>query len=160
MTDNKKEETLYLSGQTLTEMLQAVQGRGADFRFQATGISMIPAIRPGDTITLSQPRERAPRKGEIAAFIQPNTGRLLVHRIRKVAGKHFIIKGDNINSQAVKVPGENIVGIVTAIHRENKARFWPNRNLYPLWSGLYACAYLLWVKITGLLRKSIRSLRE
>lgn len=160
MTENKKDESLYLSGQTLTEMLQAVQGRGADFRFQATGISMIPAIKPGDTITLSQAGKIAPRKGEIAAFIQPNTGRLLVHRIHKVTGKHFIIKGDNINSQTNKVPGENIVGIVTAILRENKARYWPNRNFNPYWSGLYTHCYLLWVKITGLLRKSIRSLRE
>ena len=55
---------------------------------------MFPAIMDGDLLTLEAYRDRAPQKGDIAAFITPETKRLTVHRIIKRKKKRYQVKGD------------------------------------------------------------------
>ncbi|HQG44987.1 MAG TPA: S24/S26 family peptidase, partial [bacterium] len=104
------------------ELMAAVLAKGTLFRFQASGSSMAPFIRGGDVLTFA-PITKPPGLGEIAAFRQPVTGRLMVHRIIRRRQGLFLIKGDNSCHHDGWVPSENILGRVSRIeHRERTVR--------------------------------------
>ena len=67
----------------LMEIMQDILARGAEFRFRARGWSMSPFIRDGDVITISPRNKKKPAVGKVVAFLQPDSGRLVVHRIIK-----------------------------------------------------------------------------
>ncbi len=72
---------LPLPGEALAGLMAAVLGKGLPFRFEARGESMHPAIRHGDVVTVAPVAGRAPRAGDVVAFIHPGTGGVRVHRI-------------------------------------------------------------------------------
>jgi hypothetical protein len=116
----KDRRELSLPGPALPDLLQAVVGKGADFRFQARGFSMFPFIRDGDIISLSLCRDPSPRLGEVVAFLRPETERLLVHRVVGKIGDSWMIKGDNGSKMDCLVPRANILGCVTRVEREGR----------------------------------------
>lgn len=57
------------------------------------GSSMVPFLRPGDTVYLDLPREQ-PRRGDVVLFTRPG-GRYILHRIVKVyPDGSFLMAGD------------------------------------------------------------------
>jgi len=99
-------------------LLLAVLEKGADFRLRAKGLSMRPFICDGDIITIARPGELA--VGQIVAAEQPESGKLVIHRIIASRRGRVLIKGD-ANPQAdgwVKM--EKILGIVSQVQRGEK----------------------------------------
>jgi radical SAM protein with 4Fe4S-binding SPASM domain len=133
-----------LSGKSLLELVQVVLRKNGGFRFRATGSSMAPAIQNSDVITISPFRNKKPLYGEVVAFCHPETHRLSLHRVIKKNQDLFLIKGDrNVNTDG-DIPLKNIVGVVTRVERDHKMIFWPDRNKYPFFSGLYFKIYLIY----------------
>ncbi len=102
------------------ELMAAVLARGAPFRFQASGWSMLPFICDGDVITLSPPPARL-RLGDVAAFVNPYTDRLTVHRVIARQGAGYLIRGDNTPSQDGLISHAAILGCVTRVERRGRA---------------------------------------
>lgn len=111
-------EEARISGETLRGLLVDVLARGASFRFRALGFSMSPFIRDGDVLTVA-PLAGAPRRGDVAAFVRPEDGKLTVHRVvgRKLGA--FILKGDNERSRDL-VPNVGLLGLVVRIERRGR----------------------------------------
>jgi len=106
-----------LPGDSLSELMRQVLAKGKPFRFKARGLSMSPFIKDGDVLTVT-PLATAPRTGDVAAFLHPATGRLVVHRlVRKRAGR-YQFKGDNADEVEHGLPIERIVGLVTSVERD------------------------------------------
>jgi hypothetical protein len=147
---------LTLSGKALMELMQAVHAKGLPFRFRAGGHSMAPFIRHGDVICVSPLASRAPGRGDVVAFIHPETKMLCTHRVLSVHGDSFLIQGDNMpHNPDGMIRREAIVGRVTGVERAGRRvrmGLGPERLLLALlsrrgglavirrWAGpLYAC---------------------
>jgi hypothetical protein len=118
---SKKGDELPVSGETLLELMQAVLAHDASFHFRARGLSMTPFIKDGDSITIAPLTQETPSTGKVAAFIQPGSRRLIVHRIIGRQGAAFWIQGDNAAGQSDGlVNREDILGCVTHIERAGR----------------------------------------
>lgn len=144
-----------LSGEALLDLLQTVLSKGVPFRFKARGWSMSPFIQDGDVITIAPLKKRKPGVGEVVAFIRPEYGNLVVHRIVARHGNHALIHGDGIPEFPDGIiPLHNILGSVNRIERNNR-RIWlglgPERVLI---------AWLSRVKLLTPLRVCIAAIRR
>jgi hypothetical protein len=143
-----------ISGKALLVLLQAVLARGVPFSFCARGWSMVPFIRDGDVITITPLNGNLPGSGKIVAFIRPESGNLVVHRVVGRQGDDFLIQGDS-GSDCVDgiVPQENLLGSVKIITRNGRR----------VWLGLGPERFLIaWLSRTGMLvplRRLFASLR-
>ena len=109
-----------LSMPVLVGLLRAVLDKGKPFRFQATGGSMSALVRDGDVITVSPLSDIPPRLGDVVAFIRPESGKLVVHRVVGKRDGSYLIKGDSAPDCADVIPRANILGRVTRVERDGK----------------------------------------
>jgi signal peptidase I len=105
------------------QLMKAVLDKGAPFRFEAGGYSMSPFIRHGDLITVG-PSPSLFRRGDVIAFMSPETGKLTVHRIIRVSPcRGYLIKGDNTPAPDGRVKQSAIIGRVIRVeHRGKRVR--------------------------------------
>jgi len=121
-----------LSGPALLGLAQSVFAKGMPFRFKTKGFSMSPFIKDGDTITIAPVSDGLPGPGDVAAFIAPENGRLVVHRVVGKGKRGFLLRGDNAIETDGRVPEENILGRVVRVERnrrETRIGFGPERRL-------------------------------
>lgn len=105
----------------LMEIMRTTLANGNTFRFRATGDSMWPFIRSGDTLTLYPIRAPQPRLGEVVAFIHQVDGRLLVHRVIQKSKNGFRIKGDHrYKPDGGWISAGELLGYVTRVERGNR----------------------------------------
>jgi hypothetical protein len=114
------EKQLSVPGPALTEILRATLAEGMPFRFRARGVSMDPFIRDDDVITVSPLAQLSPGLGDVVAFVQGNTERLLVHRVIRVKGSSYVIRGDNSAGADGFIPRANILGQVKRVERKDR----------------------------------------
>lgn len=119
----KKGGALSLSEPALSELLQAMIKKKVPFRFRAKGFSMSPFIRDGDIITVCSLSNASPGLGDIVAFINPSTRKLIVHRIVRKSNNSYLIKGDNSPELGDLIHKEDILGCVNNIERGGKDIF-------------------------------------
>ena len=109
---------LALSGLALAELMRAVLEKGVPFRFRAMGWSMVPLIHDGDVITVAPLLDDLPHMGDVVAFVRPETGKVVVHRIVARWGDAWLIKGDNSNGEWDGLFSRgDLLGMVTAVER-------------------------------------------
>ncbi len=106
-----------LSGHALAELCREILGRRATFRFRAKGSSMAPFIREGDVLTVAAWDDRAPRRGDVAAFAYPGVGKLAVHRIVRVGDDAAWLRGDNGGPREGPVDVVDVIGRVVRVER-------------------------------------------
>ena len=126
-----------LSGPAHSEVAREILARGHSFRFHAMGTSMSPFIRDGDVITLVPFEAARSSPGVVVAFINPATGRLVVHRIIAIVGDRCRIRGDNCEEEDGEIRHDSIIGTVSNIERAGKqVRFGlgPERAIIALFS--------------------------
>ena len=82
-----------------------------------SGSSMVPFLRPGDTVYLN-PVEELPRRGDIVLFTRPS-GQYILHRVVKVnADGSYIMLGDAQTQRERIESAASIHGIVvSALHK-------------------------------------------
>lgn len=120
-------EELALSSAALVGLMRQVFSKGMQFRFQARGASMAPFIQDGDVICIAPLGKNGPGLGEVTAFLHPQNGRLVVHRVVGKHGVTCLIQGDNLpGSPDGLVSIENLLGRVTHVERYG----------HPVWLGL------------------------
>ena len=154
--DVEKKEELSLPGTAVMELLRAVHEKGAAFRFKAAGLSMTPSICNNDVITVSPLEKIPPFVGEVVAFRHPRTGRLLIHRVVRKKQDTFFIRGDRLRYTDSHIPRENILGVVTAVERQGRGLFWPDRHHHPFWARLYFGGYLVYREMCFRLKAALR----
>ena len=130
---------LPLSGKALLELMTVILAKGRGFRFRARGWSMTPFIHDGDIICVSPIQEKHPGVGEVVAYLQPISEKLVVHRLVRRFGNNWLILGDNTPEvTGERIPSINLIGRVTRIEREGK-KVWlglgPERYLIALFSS-------------------------
>ena len=90
---------------------------GRSVRFKVKGHSMYPLLRNNkDEVTLS-PLTRDPAIMDIVLFRY--RGKHILHRIISIEGDTYTIQGDGIYISCEKCTREDIIGVVTQIHKKN-----------------------------------------
>ena len=91
---------------------------GKSIRFRVKGHSMFPLLRNNkDEVTLS-PLNRQPEINDIVLFRYH--GKHILHRIIAIDGNTYTIQGDGIYLSCEKCTSQDIIGIVTQIHKNGK----------------------------------------
>jgi hypothetical protein len=109
-----------LSSRALAELAREVLAKGRRFRFKALGYSMHPFIRNGDILTVSPPPARGLAAGDVAAVVQPESGKLVIHRVTRVTPFQAIVRGDNTPGDGEPIPRSHILGRVTLVERKGR----------------------------------------
>jgi ribosomal protein S18 acetylase RimI-like enzyme len=112
---------LRVTNRVQLELMRGVLARGAPFRFEALGFSMMPFVQHGDILTVAPLHQRAPRAGDVIAFVQADTARLAVHRVIAANDGVVIARGDNCPEADAIIPRANVLGIVTRVERDGRA---------------------------------------
>ena len=115
-----REDEFLLSSLALTELARATLAKNACFRLKVKGFSMSPFIKNNDVVTISPLRNSSTNFGQAAAFVNPQTDKLIIHRVVGEANGFYLIKGDRVFNPDGLIPKENILGRVAKIERNNK----------------------------------------
>lgn len=115
-----REEEFLLSGQSLATLVQATLAKGSCLRFTVKGFSMLPFIRDSDVVTISPLRNVSLISGRVIAFINPQTAKLVIHRLLGRYNGCYRVKGDSVFSADGLIPRENILGYITKIERNGR----------------------------------------
>lgn len=138
---------LHLSNPGQSELLRAMVERGRSLRTRVRGFSMSPFIRDNDVLTIAPMNGRAPRIGEVVAFVLLDTGRLAIHRIIARVGSGWLVRGDNSPKADGVVARQNILGVVTRVER----------NGHDVRLGLGAQAQLIaWLQRAHVLMRAVQ----
>jgi hypothetical protein len=138
---------LHLSNLGQAELLRAATERGVPLRTRARGFSMSPFIRDEDVLTIAPMNGRAPRVGEVVAFVHPDSGRLAIHRVIARVAAGWLARGDNCPKPDGVVPPGAILGVLIRVERDGRhARL-----------GLGAEGWLIaWLQRTQVLMRAVR----
>jgi hypothetical protein len=85
---------------------------------RVTGCSMLPAIWPGDVVTVERHSSDELQPGRIILFSRD--GRLTAHRILRVSGEHIVTRGDSLPAPDAPVQHTAVVGQVVGICRNGR----------------------------------------
>ncbi len=109
--------------------------------YSNTGVSMLPLIRQGrDLIVIVKPRGRL-GKYDVPLF-RRDSGQYVLHRVVKVCGDGYVIRGDNCYSEERGIKDSQIVGVLSMVVRGGK-EISVNSAGYKLYSRLWCFLYPL-----------------
>lgn len=83
---------------------------------RVTGLSMLPAIRPGDVLQVEHQAPEELRPGQIILYSR--NGKLTAHRIVSIAGGYFLTRGDRLPTCDLPVRSREVIGRVESIRRK------------------------------------------
>ncbi|MGQ9645215.1 MAG: S26 family signal peptidase [Thermodesulfobacteriota bacterium] len=104
----------------MAELVTEVLGKRAECRLQVKGYSMSPFIKDGDVVTISPVFWLSPRVGDVIAFINPKTEKLLIHRIVGKIGDAFLLKGESAFEPDGLIRRNHMVGVITSVERKGR----------------------------------------
>lgn len=110
-----------LDSEELANLIRAAVADGNTICFNAPGRSMAPFIHSEDKIFVSPVAKGTIRTGDVLAFVHPETGRVLAHRVVRIADGRFFSKGDNVTAEGDGwISYEDVLGRVDRVQRDAK----------------------------------------
>jgi signal peptidase I len=104
-------------------------------RLQVTGTSMVPAVWPGDILTVSRCGSVELERGQIVLCFRDRS--LVAHRVVRKAGNRIITRGDSLYNFDRPFREEEILGRVVTIVRDGR-----QVDPYPAWWHGLVCFIL------------------
>jgi signal peptidase I len=129
-----------------TGMLQA----GLALRFRATGESMSPTIREGETILVMPINPHEVRRGDVVLYRKKE--KVIVHRVNAIEGAEavghaFILRGDAMESCDEPVEPRQICGKAVWVERGKRKIRLDNRRAKIRWTARsHAAFFIQWLK--------------
>ncbi|MCH5300392.1 MAG: S24/S26 family peptidase [Ruminococcus sp.] len=114
------------------------------------GDSMMPLLRQGkDLLIISRKPAGRLKKYDVPLY-KRDSGQYVLHRILKVRGNDYVLCGDNRWQRETGVTDRHVIGILTAVIRDDKTisvTNWKYRLYVHLWCDLFFIrAMILWLK--------------
>jgi len=97
------------------ELIYSVARSGEPVRLKVRGLSMLPALWPGDEITVRQCAHADLEPGKIVLFYRE--GKLTAHRVQRVADDQVFTRGDTLTQCDEPIAVDQIAGCVESILR-------------------------------------------
>lgn len=111
-------EPVVLPAAAVMPLVTEALGRGQRVRLTATGSSMLPLLRPGDTVELA-PLDGPPVLGAVVLVVLAD--RAWLHRVARLSGDTVWTQGDATRRHDPPVPLGAIHGQVVAVWRKGRA---------------------------------------
>ena len=109
-----------ISLKDLAPVIESALNAGLSYTFAPAGDSMRPMLyRNGCTVTLKKPD--APLKKHDLALYYSKEGHLVLHRVVKASPEGYVMLGDSTTTLEEGIASSQIIGIVTAFTRGEKA---------------------------------------
>lgn len=110
-----------LNSEELANLIRATIAEGNTICFNALGRSMSPFIQSGDKIFVAPITKERIRIGDVLAFVHPEDGRVLAHRMARLSEGRFFCKGDNVSAGGDGwISFEDVLGQVVRVQRDRK----------------------------------------
>ena len=123
MDDAAKLEERTVNSDELANLIRDAVTKGKVISFNAPGNSMAPFIHSGDKIFVAPVAEATIRTGDVLVFVQPDTSRLLAHRVIRIANRHYFPKGDNVSGKGDGwISFRDVLGQVIRVQRNGNER--------------------------------------
>jgi signal peptidase I len=117
-----REASLHSAGCDLVAEVVRATGSAT---LKVTGLSMLPAIWPGDVLTVSRVSPKLIEPDQVVLY--RHNGKFTAHRVVEVAHDHFLTRGDCVPSLDPPVTFSAMVGQVIAVSRNGRAvKFQPS----------------------------------
>jgi signal peptidase I len=100
------------------ELVADVARNFGEVRLRVTGASMIPAIWPGEVVTVRRRDKAELQPGQIV--LSRRGGRLLAHRITRICDDLVTTRGDSLCEDDAPVSASDIVGQVSSLIRNGR----------------------------------------
>ena len=146
---------------SLAELLPIIAEKlssGGSVTFKPHGVSMLPLIRQGkDSVTVEVAPQKSVKNDVI--FYRRSDGQFVLHRIVGEDEKGYILCGDNQRILEYGVKPQWIIGIMTAVIRNNKTILCSSKK-YKLYLRLVLPLWRLWVKLRGIAGKIVRKIKK
>jgi signal peptidase len=139
------------------ELVHDVARRAGEVRLQVTGASMLPAVWPGDVVTVRSCGLAELLPGQIALYRRD--GKLTAHRIQHLSNDHLIARGDSLPCPDPPVKPWEIVGRVVSISRAGRL-IHPEQAVWQRVASAILRRSELCKRITLHLRGRLRRLKE
>src|ERR1035437_10241317 len=101
------------------ELVEEVARTSGEARLKVTGSSMLPALWPGDVITVRRCDFTELEPGQIVLCRQE--GKLTAHRIQRISPSHLVTRGDSVPACDPPVGAYGVVGQVVSILRNGRS---------------------------------------
>lgn len=142
--------TLIVDSPRFVQAVEDVLRQGHSARFRATGWSMHPAIRNGETITVEPLGESPPRVGDVLLYRQGSGA--IAHRVVRVEASavrptQLVLRGDTADDCDAPIAIDQVLGRV--VEAGPVAR--------PVWRGPIGRA---WLALRAAVLKSVRIARS
>lgn len=108
------------AAELLPALLESTIELGLEASFEVAGFSMLPLIRPGDTVHVGPPPNTGVRVGDVVAVRGMPGGRLLVHRVVGRSGNEIVLRGDNAARTDGTFDEDDVIGVVDSVRREGR----------------------------------------
>jgi signal peptidase I len=99
------------------ELFLAALTEGKDVRLHVDGMSMVPTLKPGDTIVVRQVAPHLLEMGDLVVVHREHD--LVTHRLVRQKEGQWLTKGDNSHYLDPPITAEMILGKVIAIERKD-----------------------------------------
>jgi len=110
-----------VDSEELANLIRAATADGNSICFNAPGRSMAPFIQSGDKIFVAPAAKGLLQAGDVVAFVHPESGRVLAHRVVKISEGSFLCRGDNVSAGGDGwIAFEDVLGRVVRVQREGK----------------------------------------
>jgi signal peptidase len=123
------------------ELVSEVARLAGEVRLKLTGTSMMPAMWPGDIVTVQRCQLADLRPGHVA--LCRVEGKLLAHRVMRTFHDRLITRGDSVPCSDPPVEASAIVGYVTNIARDHRTidtrHTWHHRALAAVLRRSHLC---------------------
>jgi signal peptidase I len=128
--------SLEISCSQLVPLIIQCLARGSSVRMTVKGSSMLPFIRGGDTVELSQITSRGPQVGRIY-FARMDCGSYAIHRLVRITQNGMaVLQGDNNPVPDPPVPISDLVAELTCVIRDGR-EINPYRGTYWLLTRIW-----------------------
>ena len=108
------------SEKDIVPIMEEVIKSGGSCKLRVTGYSMNPTLRHlKDRVVLVSPQKRAPKKDEIV-FIKRDTGKHVLHRIRKIINDECFIMNGDAQMWTEIVRFDQVIGVAESFYRDDK----------------------------------------
>ena len=134
--------------------LLAKDGIDLEIRIQLYGNSMVPLIRRKKDYVVIHAFNRPLKRGDIVLFHRGDNS-YVVHRVWKIHDSQIQTMGDNCYSPDIPILQEEVLGLITQVHRGNCVLYTDTK--------IGRCLGILWLTLMPLrrrLRKLLRPLKQ
>jgi hypothetical protein len=126
------------------ELVSEVARSAGEVRLKLTGTSMLPAMRPGDEVTVQRCLLADLQPGQIVLY--RTNGSLVAHRVVRAFADHLLTRGDSVPRYDLPVEASAIVGRIAYVVRNHRCidikYTWRHRALSALLRHSHLCLRL------------------